>query len=348
MSLRGRATSRRMADVKALPNLKYVVLALLVLILTGTTGYHFIEHWTWFDGFYMVLTTITTIGYGETHPLSPAGRVFNTFIIVAGVGLSLMLIGAATDALLKFELQSVFGRRRMEREIHRLSGHYIICGIGRVGRSAARELALNPAPFVVIDISEAKLRLYAGDSWLNVIGDATQEKVLRDAGVESASGLVAATTTDAINIYIIMTARRLNPKLKIIARASEDDAEKYLLTAGADSVISPYNFAGHRIAQTFLRPNVVDFLDSAMLKGKHLLEIEEVLVAAGSAVAGQTLEGSRIRQEMGVIVLAIKGEHTAMRFNPPPDEVIHEGDHLIAMGDAKGLARLEDSASEHS
>jgi voltage-gated potassium channel len=337
-----------MADVKIRPNLKYVVSALLLLMLVGMAGFHFIEHWPWFDGFYMVLTTITTIGYGETHPLSTAGRIFNSFIIVAGVGLSLALIGVATDALLKFELQSVFGRRRMEREINRLSGHYIICGIGRVGRSAARELARNPAPFVVIESNEPKLKLYAGENWLTVIGDATQERVLRDAGIERARGLVAATTTDATNLYIIMTARRLNPRLKIIARASEDDAEKYLLTAGADSVISPYNFAGHRIAQTFLRPNVVDFLDSAMLKGKHLLEIEEVEVDAGSRVAGKTLEGSRIRQELGVIVLAIKGADAGMRFNPPPDAMIQVGDHLIAMGDPDGLRRLEDSASEHT
>ena len=149
---------------------------------------------------------------------------------------------------------------------------------------------------------------------------------------------MAATTTDAINIYIILTARSLNPKIKIIARAAEEEAEKHLLTAGADSVVSPYRFAGYRIAQTFMRPNVVDFFDTAMNQ-KRPLEIEEIKVGEGARIAGQTLEGSRIRQEMGVIVLAIKGEHTAMRFNPPPDEVIHEGDHLIAMGDPEGLRR---------
>ena len=333
----------RMAAVKALFNLKILFLALVALIVVGIAGFHFMEHWSWFDGWYMVLTTITTIGYGEVHPLSHAGRVFNSFIIVTGVGLLLLFFGAATQALLEFELQSVFGRRRMDREISRLSDHFIICGAGRVGRSVARELARKPLPFVVIDSDEGKLARYTAEGWLTLIGDATQAQVLQQAHIESARGLVAATTTDATNIYIILTARSLNSKIKIIARASEDNAEKHLLTAGADRIVSPYHFAGYRIAQTFMRPHVVDFFDTAMNQQRPL-EIEEVKVGKGARVAGLTLEGSRIRQELGVIVLAIKGEHTAMRFNPPPDETIHEGDHLIAMGDPDGLRKLEDSS----
>jgi voltage-gated potassium channel len=334
-----------MADVKIPFNLKLVFAALVSLVMIGVLGFHFIEGWTLFDGFYMVLTTITSIGYGEIHPLSHTGRLFNSFVIITGVGLVLLLVGGASRTLLEFELQSVFGRRRMDREISRLSDHFIICGAGRVGRSAARELARKPLPFVVVDTNEAKLERYSAEGWLTLVGDATLAKVLHDAQIERARGLVAATTTDAINIYIILTARSLNPQLKIIARASEEDAEKHLLTAGADSVVSPYSFAGYRIAQTFMRPNVVDFFDTAMNQ-KRPLEIEEIKVGNGARVAGQTLEGSRIRQEMGVIVLAIKGENTAMRFNPPPDEVIHAGDHLIAMGDPEGLRRLEESSAE--
>jgi len=270
--------------------------------------------------------------------------LFNSFVIITGVGLVLLLVGGASRTLLEFEIQSLFGRRRMDREIRRLTGHLIICGAGRVGRSVARELARRPLPFVVVDTSEEKLQKYASEGWPTLRGDATQAPVLHELRIEHAQGLVAATTTDAINIYIILTARSLNPNLKIIARAAEEEAEKHLLTAGADSVVSPYRFAGYRIAQTFMRPNVVDFFDTAMNQQRPL-EIEEVKVGKGARFAGQTLEGSRIRQELGVIVLAIKGEHTAMRFNPPPDEVIHEGDHLIAMGDPDGLRRLEDSAS---
>lgn len=335
-----------MADVKIPFNLKLLAILLVLLVIVGIAGFHLIEGWSYFDGFYMVLTTITSIGYGEIHPLSHAGRLFNSFVIITGVGLVLLLVGGASRTLLEFELQSLFGRRRMDREISRLTGHFIICGAGRVGRSAARELARRPLPFVVVDTNQEKLQKYSSEGWLTLTGDATQAHVLEQARIEQALGLVAATTTDAINIYIILTARGLNPKIKIIARASEEDAEKHLITAGADSIVSPYRFAGYRIAQTFIRPNVVDFFDTAMNQQRPL-EIEEVKVEKGARFVGKTLEGSRIRQELGVIVLAIKGEHTAMRFNPPPDEVIHEGDHLIAMGDPEGLRKLENSASEH-
>jgi len=336
-----------MAGVKIPFILKLLAAALVVLVLIGVAGFHFIEGWTYFDGFYMVLTTITSIGYGEIHPLSHTGRLFNSFIIITGVGLVLLLVGGASRTLLEFELQSVFGRRRMDREISRLSGHFIICGAGRVGRSAARELARRPLPFVVVDTNEEKLQKYSSEGWLTLQGDATQAAVLHQLHIEHARGLVAATTTDAINIYIILTARSLNAKLKIIARAAEEDAEPHLITAGADAVVSPYRFAGYRIAQAFIRPNVLDFFDTAMNQQRPL-EIEEVKVGKGASVIGKTLESSRIRQELGVIVLAIKSEHTPMRFNPPPDEMIHEGDHLIAMGDPEGLRKLEDSALGHA
>ena len=328
-------------------NLRIIFVALLALIGLGTAGFHYIEGWSFFDGFYMVVTTISTIGYGEVHPLSHIGRIFNIFIIVGGVGLVLLFFGGATQALLEFELQSVFGRRRMDREIGRLSDHYILCGAGRVGRSAARELARRPLPFVVIDNDPAKLERYSDQGWLTIMGDATHAAVLRQAQIDRARGLVASATADATNIYIILTARSLNPNLNIIARASEEDAEKHLITAGASHVVSPYNFAGYRIAQTFMRPHVVDFFDTAMNR-QLPLEIEEVQVRAGSRVAGKTLESSRIRQEMGVIVLAIKGEGSDMRFNPSPEEIIREGDHLIAMGEPDGLRRLEHSATERA
>src|SRR5215470_6752005 len=277
--------------MRAFRNLKRIAIALAVLILIGMAGFHFIEGWSWFDGFYMVVTTFTTIGYQELHPLSHAGRVFNVVLILAGVSLVFLGIGSLTQALLEFSLRSFFGRRRMEREINRLKDHYIICGAGRVGRSAGRELARRPVPFVIVENNDAKAARYSQD-WLLLVGDATKEQTLREAHIERARGLVAATTTDATNLYIILTARGLNPKLKIIARASEEDAEKHLLTAGANSVVSPYLFAGHRIAQSFLRPHVVSFLDTATTHLGIDLEIGEVCVAAGSAFAGKTIEAS--------------------------------------------------------
>jgi len=323
-------------------NLRWIALALAALFVIGTVGFHVIEGWGWFDAFYMVLITVTTIGYSETHPLSEAGRVFNVAIIIAGVGLLFLAIGALAQLLLEFELLNVFGRHRMEREIERLRDHYIICGAGRVGRSTARELAQRPAPFVIIETSQAKLEGLSAE-WLTLVGDATQEATLRQSRVEHARGLVAATTTDATNLYIVMTARGLNQGLKIIARASEEDAEKHLKTAGADAVISPYHFAGHRIAQSFLRPNVLDFLDSATVKIGVDLEIAEVQIGGKSRYVGQSFRESKMRADFGLIVLAVK-RNGDMQFNPGPDDRMNAGDYLIAIGESAGLRKLEEAA----
>jgi voltage-gated potassium channel len=332
--------------MKALHNLRLIGLALVLVILAGTAGYHFIFGWPWLDGFYMVITTLTTIGYQETHPLSNGGRAFNLVLIFFGVGLVFLAIGALTQALLEFELRSFFGRRKMEREIDRLGDHYIICGAGRVGRSAARELARRPVPFVILDNNETKAARYSND-WLVLVGDATKEQTLREAHIERARGLVAATTTDATNLYIILTARGLNAKLKIIARASEEDAEKHLLTAGADFIVSPYSFAGQRIAQTFLRPHVVSFLDTATTHLGIDIEIGEICVGPDSGFAGKTIETSRLRQERGVIILAIKRE-SGMHFNPAPGDRIEPGDFLIAMGEPAQLRQVEQLAASRS
>jgi voltage-gated potassium channel len=333
--------------MKAFRNLRTIGSLLLLVMAVGTAGYHYIEGWPWFDGFYMVVTTLTTIGYQEVHPLSHAGRVFNVFVILSGVSLLLLGVGALSQALLEFELQSFFGRRRMEREIGRLDGHYIICGLGRVGRSVARELGRKPVPFVILENNEAKRQRFASENWLVLAGDATQESTLRQAQIDRARGLIAATTTDATNLYIVLTARGMNPHLKIIARASEDAAEKHLLTAGADAVVSPYSFAGQRIAQSLLRPHVVSFLDTATTHLGMDLEIGEIHITPASSFAGKTLESSRIRQERGVIVLAIK-RRDAMRFNPAPDERIEADDCLIAMGEPAQLRQLEQTASPSS
>ena len=299
--------------MRAFRNLKRIAIALAVLTLIGMAGFHYIEGWSWFDGFYMVVTSFTTIGYQEVHPLSHAGRVFNVVLILCGVSLVFLGIGSLTQALLEFSLRSFFGRRRMEREIDRLKDHYVICGAGRVGRSAARELARKPVPFVIVEVNEAKAARFSND-WLMLVGDATQEQTLRQVHIERARGLVAATTTDATNLYIVLTARSLNPNLRIIARASEEDAEKHLLKAGADSVVSPYHFAGQRIAQSFLRPHVVSFLDTATTHLGMDLEIGEIQVGVNSEFAGKTLGSSHIRQERGVIILAIKREN-GMHFS---------------------------------
>jgi len=327
--------------MKSLRNLRLLVAVFVCVVIAGTVGFHVIEGWTYFEGFYMVLTTLTTIGYGEIHPLSQAGRIFNVILIISGVTLGLVIIGVMTQALLEFEFNQLFGRRKMQREIDRLKGHYIICGAGRVGRAVARELAKKPVPFVIIEGKPEKVERYEPE-FLTILGDATKESVLRSARIEHAIGLVAATTTDATNTYIVLTARSLNPKLKIIARASEEDAEKHLLTAGADSVISPYTFAGHRIAHAFLRPSVVDFLEVALVRNQEFgLELEEIVIGSDSRFAGCTVRDSGIREELDISILAIKSEGEPMRYNPAPADRIEAGDRLIVMGNPTMLRKLE-------
>ena len=323
-----------------------MVSVLLVLIAVGTVGFHYIEHWSWFDSFYMVVITISTIGYAEVHTLSRAGRAFNIFLIAAGVGTVFLMIGALTQALLEFELGKFFGQRRMQREVAGLKNHYIVCGAGRVGTSVARELAGKPCPFVIID-SDEKSVAELDPKWLVLTGDAASERVLRGAGIDHALGLVAATTTDAANIYIVLTARSLNPSLKIIARASEERAQKHLKTAGADVVISPYAAAGHRIAQSFLRPKVLDFLDIATSHTSALeMIIEEILISQESALAHATVGSSGIHHQFGIMILAIRRADGETRFNPNAQDTIRAGDYLIAMGEPAQLAKLETLAAQ--
>lgn len=325
--------------------LKILTLALMALTAAGTVGFHYLEHWSWFDSFYMVVITLSTIGYQEVHTLSYAGRVFNTVLIISGVALVFLMIGALTQALLEFELVKVFGKRRMQREVAGLKNHYIICGAGRVGHSVAAELARKPCPFVIIE-SDEKSAAELDPKWPVLIGDAASEKLLLDAGIERAAGLVAATTTDATNIYIVLTARNLNPRLRIIARTSEARAEKHLKTAGADVVISPYAAAGHRIAQSFLRPNVLDFLDIATAHSGTLeMIIEEIRVSEGSSLADVTVGKSGIHHQFGIMILAIRRKEGETRFNPTAQDPIRAGDYLIAMGEPAQLAALEGLAA---
>jgi len=327
--------------LKRLPALQVLSAGIVVLALAGTAGFHYIEHWSWFDSFYMVVITFSTVGYQEVHPLTHAGRVFNVALICAGVALVFLMIGAVTQALLEFELSRVFGKRRMEREIAALKNHYIICGAGRVGSSVAWELDRRPCPFIIVESNEKGL----GDldpRWLSLIGDAASEKTLREAGIERARGLVAATTTDATNIYIVLTARNLNPGLKIVARATEPRAEKHLKTAGADIVISPYAAAGHRIAQSFLRPNVLDFLDIATAhSGKLEMIIEEIQVAPQSMLTARTVGTSGVHHNLGIMILAIRKPDGEILFNPRAGDAIRAGDYLIAMGEPAQLAKME-------
>ena len=321
-----------------------VCAALAAVLCAGTAGYHLIEGWNLFDALYMTVITMTTVGYGETHPLTFAGKVFNTFLILAAVAAGGFLVATFTQAMLEFEFKQFLGRRRMERELAKLTNHYIICGAGRVGRTVARQLRARKVPCVVVEL-EANRAQWAVDEGIPVlIGSGATEDSLNRARIQHAKGLVAAVTSDADNLYIVLTASGMRPELKIIARASEEEAIPKLLRAGASQVLSPYHFVGHRIVQLLLRPNVLDFIDTAVGAQRLDVQIEEVRVSETSALAGKSLASADIRGQTGVLVLALKRADGKMVFNPDPNAIIEGGDYVIAIGSNEHLTKLESLA----
>ena len=313
-------------------------------LLLGTIGYRWVEGWSWFDSFYMSLISLTTVGYNEVRPLTNEGRIFTSILLMVGVTVVFASIGIMSDLVLQLELGNFFGKRKNARMLDKISNHYIVCGSGRVGRGVIRELRRSGSPVVLIDKDEEKAPWAEDQGIPTLVADASHDKTLLQAGIKRAKGLVAAIGSDAANVYVVLSARVLNPDLRIAARASDEQAEEKLRRAGAATVFTPYGFIGHRLAQALLRPHVVSFLDiaSAFREGSHLdLDIEQVRVADKSAVAGRTIEESRLQQKHGVIVLAIMRHDGSMEFNPPGAAKMEAGDVLIAMGERSKLLRLE-------
>jgi voltage-gated potassium channel len=323
--------------------LLYIVIALVSVIIIGTAGYVFIEGWSLFDSFYMTEMTLTTIG-GEVHPLSVPGRVFTSFLMFIGVTTVFVSIAILGETLLRLDMADYFGRRKRDRMLKDTSGHYIVCGAGRVGRSVIQELLRSEAEVVLIDNRVERARWATDKGVITLVGDATKDEVLRQARVDTAKGLVAAIASDADNVYVALSAKVLNPRLVIAARASDDQAEEKLRRAGATTVFTPYSFIGHRLAQSLLRPHVSSFMDvaSAFRQPSDLdLEIEQLPINSSSNLVSHTLEELRLNSKYGVIVLAVRHKDGVMQFNPPADLRIESGDVLIAMGERPKLKRLD-------
>jgi voltage-gated potassium channel len=314
-----------------------IAIALALVLTGGTVGFVWIEHYPVFDAFYMTLTTVTTVGYAEIRGLSHAGRVFNSFLIFFGVTTIFLAVGAMTQTLIELELNQFFGKRRVRSMIDKLEGHIILCGFGRVGRGAAAELRKAGAPFVVIDNNEERVERAIKAGMLAVLADAGRDEALRDVGIARAKGLIATLASDADNLFVIMSAKTLNPNLQLSARIAEESSAQKMRRAGADFVFAPYNSTGQRMAHALLKPHVLQFLDFTTQQGVDM-EIEQVRV---SAFAGRTLADIDIRHESGVVILAIRKANGEMLFNPSPEVKMSAEDHLIAMGDAHHLQKLE-------
>ncbi|HXX56808.1 MAG TPA: potassium channel protein [Thermodesulfovibrionales bacterium] len=321
----------------------FSLVLIVIVILSGTIGYMGIERWTVFDSLYMTVTTITTVGYGEVHPLSDMGRLFTLVLIVFGVSTILYTFNNAARIVIEGEIQEIFGRKKLEKKIKGLRNHYIVCGYGRMGKVICKELKEKEANFVVVEKEQIAPDTSGGDV-LFIRGDATRDEVLKEAGIERATGLISVLSTDAENLYVVLSARVLNPALSIVARAGEEGSEEKLLRAGADRVVSPYYIGGLRIAHSVLKPAVVDFIEFATRSGNIDLQMEEIFVQEGSKIAGSTLDECGIGRELGIIIVAIKRSDGEMLFNPTFRTSIKSGDVLIALGERSKLRVLEDMA----
>jgi voltage-gated potassium channel len=312
------------------------------VISSGTIGYMLIEGWGFLDALYMTIITITTVGFKEIHELSQKGQIFTIILIISGVGTVLYALSNGAKFVLEGELQEVFGRQRLEKRLKDLKDHYIICGYGRMGKIIARELRHEKLLFVVIEKNGTILD--EKDDTLVLQGDATKDELLKRAGIERAKCLISVLPTDAENLYVVLSARGLNPSLLIVARAGEEGSGRKLLRAGADRVVSPYYIGGLRIAQTVLKPAVVDFIEFATKSGNIDLQIEEITIQEGSHLENQTLDECGIGRDLGVIIVAIKQKSGEMKFNPTFKTAIQSGDTLIAVGETSKLAILEKMA----
>ena len=324
----------------------FLALALIIIVIAfGTAGYQLIEGWNFLDALYMTIITLTTVGYREVHELSSRGMIFTIVLLMVGVGTFLYALSAGAKIILEGELQELFGRKRLEKKIKELKGHYIVCGYGRMGKIICRELKAKNVPFVAIERNGDFLNNRL-DDFLGISGDATNDDILREAGIERAKGLISVLPNDALNLYVVLSARELNPDLHIVARAGEEGSENKLLRAGADKVVSPYHIGGLRIAHTILRPAVVDFIEFATKTGNLELQMEEVTIPEGSRMADKSLDQCGIGRELGIIIVGIKRHTGEMRFNPTSRSTIKAGDTLIALGEISKLKVLENMSRD--
>jgi voltage-gated potassium channel len=307
-------------------------------IVVGTTGYMVIEPgWRLLDALYMTVITLTTVGFREVGDLGDVGRLWTMALSLTGVGLIFGSVGIVAEYLV---VEATSGRReakRMADAVGKLQGHYILCGYGRVGLTVARELVHSGLKVVVIDILPESLARARREGFLEVEGDATEEATLRAAGIERARGLITTIDSDAHNVYVILSARAINPKLFVVARANSADSEGRLMQAGADRVVSPYTMAGHRLAELATRPRVVDFIDAALSHGELAFSMEEVEVVAGSPIDGTTVGALR---DTGVFVLAIVQGEGSYEANPPADRALKAGETLVVSGSVPRLKEL--------
>ncbi|MBN1363444.1 MAG: potassium channel protein [Syntrophaceae bacterium] len=323
--------------------IKIALVILLIIIIIGTIGFHFIEGWIFVDSFYACIATITTVGYGDFVPVTSAGKFFTVFIIIFGVGTAFYTLVLLVETFVEGRLRNLLGRGKLEKVIEQMNNHYIICGGGRIGFLICRELMAGKVPCVVIDNNPDVIQKAKDEGYIYTKGDATQDKVLIAAGIKRAQGIICVLPSDAENLYVILTARELNQKIYIMSRCEEEESEHRLLRAGADKVMSPYTLGGVRMAMAILRPAMLDFIEITTSRQSLELRMEESPICKNSPFISKTLEDSEIRKRYGLIIVAVKKDSGKMIFNPMANYVIEEGDILISMGEDENVKQFTQS-----
>lgn len=325
--------------------LSWAVGMVSAVIVLGTIGYTLIEGWSLFDSLYMTVITVGTVGFGEVHPLSDAGRLFTVFLILAGVAALGFAIGQLLEFLVEGHLTGMLEVRRMEKLIGALSGHTIVAGAGRVGSVVAETLAEEGAQFVVVDVSPEAEQHAKESGWLFIHGDASDESTLLMAGIERAGSIVTALSSDAENLFVTVTARSLSPSVFIVARSSHQTTEAKLLKAGANRTITPNVIGGRRMASMVLHPTVNDYLD-IVTRGEGVeFRLQEVELTPTSSFVNRSLASAHVREETGAQVVAILHPDGKVDANPSPETVLRAGERLVVLGTVEQVARLADEAA---
>jgi voltage-gated potassium channel len=316
----------------------FAVAAVAIAIGFGTAGFRLIEGWSIRDSLYVSAQTVTTVGYGDLTPATRNGRLFSTVFMLAGVGVVLYALTATVHAIVQSQLVATFGQRRQSRRMSKLRNHFIICGAGRVGSHLVKGLLSSAETFIVIERDPQKVAELTDLGVVVLVRDATLEESLREAEAEHARGLAACLANDADNVYVVLTARDLNPNMHIVARAAEEQAEPKLIRAGANRVV-PTIIGGHRMAMALTKPAVDDFLGS-ITANKLELAFEQFEVEPRSILVGRRLRETNIRSELDIVIVSIRRSDGKILFNPSGDASIENGDLLIAIGHAESLMKL--------
>lgn len=327
--------------MKSIRHLKYCILLLILVIFLGVGGYMSIEGWDFLDALYMAVTTLTTVGYSEVHEVSDLGRIFTIVFIIIGVVYFLYMAGAVVQFMVEGQIRTILGRRSLDKKIDRLNNHYIVCGYGRIGKTLCTMLKRKAVDLVVIEKDKDLIPVMVENKIFYISGDAGDETNLIKAGIQHAKGLIAVLATDTDNVFLVLTARQLNPEIYIMANASRNESKPKLIAAGANRVELPYDMGAVSMAQRIIRPTVTNFLNLAFAQKRKDIQMEEIPVSPSSELVTVMLKDSGIRQRFNLIIIAIKKSDDSMLFNPSFEAVIESGDTVIAVGEEDNLKKLE-------